>query len=292
MILVDMNQIALANVMMHLNMTKKNKPEGSMVRHMILNSLRMYRTKFKEEFVELVLCYDSKHYWRREVFPQYKASRKKTRTESNKDWDAIFEVLNSIRDELKDIFPYKFLEVYGAEADDIIAVLCGELEYDNGKTLILSGDKDFIQLQKYKNVSQFSPITKKFVNGEDPVQYLKEHILKGDASDGIPNILSPDNTFVDGLRQKPLSKKKISSWVDNEHPELGNMPIEDVLPNDETIRNYQRNQTLIDLDKSPKELFLLILKEFQNAPEGDRSKLLNYFIQKRLNNLTESIGDF
>ncbi len=292
MILVDMNQIALANVMMHLNMTKKNKPEGSMVRHMILNSLRMYRTKFKEEFGELVLCYDSKHYWRREVFPQYKASRKKTRTESNKDWDAIFEVLNSIRDELKDIFPYKFLEVYGAEADDIIAVLCGELEYDNGKTLILSGDKDFIQLQKYKNVSQFSPITKKFVNGEDPVQYLKEHILKGDASDGIPNILSPDNTFVDGLRQKPLSKKKISSWVDNEHPELGNMPIEDVLPNDETIRNYQRNQTLIDLDKSPKELFLLILKEFQNAPEGDRSKLLNYFIQKRLNNLTESIGDF
>lgn len=287
-----MNQIALANVMMHLNMTKKNKPEGSMVRHMILNSLRMYRTKFKEEFGELVLCYDSKHYWRREVFPQYKASRKKTRTESNKDWDAIFEVLNSIRDELKDIFPYKFLEVYGAEADDIIAVLCGELEYDNGKTLILSGDKDFIQLQKYKNVSQFSPITKKFVNGEDPVQYLKEHILKGDASDGIPNILSPDNTFVDGLRQKPLSKKKISSWVDNEHPELGNMPIEDVLPNDETIRNYQRNQTLIDLDKSPKELFLLILKEFQNAPEGDRSKLLNYFIQKRLNNLTESIGDF
>ena len=292
MILVDMNQIALANVMMHLNMTKKNKPEGSMVRHMILNSLRMYRTKFKEEFGELVLCYDSKHYWRREVFHQYKASRKKTRTESNKDWDAIFEVLNSIRDELKDIFPYKFLEVYGAEADDIIAVLCGELEYDNGKTLILSGDKDFIQLQKYKNVSQFSPITKKFVNGEDPVQYLKEHILKGDASDGIPNILSPDNTFVDGLRQKPLSKKKISSWVDNEHPELGNMPIEDVLPNDETIRNYQRNQTLIDLDKSPKELFFLILKEFQNAPEGDRSKLLNYFIQKRLNNLTESIGDF
>ena len=287
-----MNQIALANVMMHLNMTKKNKPEGSMVRHMILNSLRMYRTKFKEQYGELILCYDSKHYWRREIFPQYKASRKKIRTESDKDWEAIFEVLNQVRDELKEVFPYKFLEVYGAEADDIIGVLCGELEFDNGKTLILSGDKDFIQLQKYKNVSQFSPITKKFVNGEDPQRYLAEHILKGDASDGIPNVLSPDNTFVDGLRQRPLGKKKISSWIDNEHPELGNMPIEDVLPNDETIRNYQRNQTLIDLDKSPKELFLLILKEFQNAPEGDRSKLLNYFIQKRLNNLTESIGDF
>ena len=289
MILVDMNQIALANVMMHLNMTKKKKPEGSMVRHMILNSLRMYRTKFKNEYGELVLCYDSKHYWRREIFPQYKASRKKIRTESDKDWESIFEVLNQVRDELKDIFPYKFLEVYGAEADDIIAVLCGELEFDNGKTLILSGDKDFIQLQKYKNVSQFSPITKKFVNGEDPVLYLKEHILKGDASDGIPNVLSPDNTFVDGLRQRPLGKKKISSWLDNEH--LYN-EISDVLPNDETVRNFQRNQKLIDLDQSPKELFLQIIKEYNEAPEGDRSKLLNYFIQKRLKNLTEFIGEF
>ena len=292
MILVDMNQIAVANVMMHLHMTKKDEPEGSMVRHMILNSLRMYRTKFKEQYGELILCYDSKHYWRREIFPQYKASRKKIRTESDKDWEAIFEVLNQVRDELKEVFPYKFLEVYGAEADDIIGVLCGELEFDNGKTLILSGDKDFIQLQKYKNVSQFSPITKKFVNGEDPQRYLAEHILKGDASDGIPNVLSPDNTFVEGLRQRPLGKKKIEAWLDNCHPELGNMPTEDVLPNDETIRNFQRNRKLIDLDQSPKELFLLILKEYNEAPEGDRSKLLNYFIQKRLSNLTESIGDF
>ena len=279
-----MNQIAVANVMMHLHMTKKDEPEGSMVRHMILNSLRMYRTKFKEEYGELVLCYDSKHYWRRDIFPLYKYNRKKGREESDKNWDSIFEVLNQIRDELKEFFPYKFLEVYGAEADDIIAVLCGELQYDNGKTLIVSGDKDFIQLQKYKNVSQYSPITKKFVNGEDPKRYLQEHILKGDSSDGIPNVLSPDNTFADGLRQRPLGKKKINAWVDND--------IHDVLPNDEAIRNYQRNLKLIDLDQSPKELFLQILKEYNEAPEGDRSKLLNYFIQKRLNNLTESIGEF
>ena len=279
-----MNQIAVANVMMHLHMTKKDEPEGSMVRHMILNSLRMYRTKFKEEYGELVLCYDSKHYWRRDIFPLYKYNRKKGREESDKNWDSIFEVLNQIRDELKEFFPYKFLEVYGAEADDIIAVLCGELQYDNGKTLIVSGDKDFIQLQKYKNVSQYSPITKKFVNGEDPLRYLQEHILKGDASDGVPNVLSPDNTFVDGLRQRPLGKKKIDAWVDND--------IHDVLPNDETIRNYQRNKKLIDLDQSPKELFADILVQYHKAPEGDRSKLLNYFIEKRLTEHLENIGDF
>ena len=280
MILVDMNQISVASVMMHLNMTKQTKPDESMVRHMILNSLRMYRTRFVEEYGELVLCYDSKHYWRRDYYPEYKYSRKKTRDTSKHDWDAIFEVLNVIKDELKEVFPYKHLEVYGAEADDIIAALCFELEFDNGKTLIPSGDKDFIQLQKFSNVYQYSPITKKFINGTDPDDYLNEHVMKGDSSDGIPNVFSPDNTFVDGLRQKPLSKKKIATLI------------EGVFPNDEVKRNYQRNKKLIDLTQSPNELFLECLQEYHKAPDGDRSKLFNYFIQKRLKNLTESIGDF
>ena len=280
MILVDMNQISVASVMMHLNMEKTTTPDGNMVRHMILNSLRMYRTKFHEEYGELVLCYDSKHYWRRDYFPQYKCNRKKSREDSDKDWDAIFECLNAIKSELKEFFPYKHLEVYGAEADDIIAALCLELEYDNGKTLILSGDKDFIQLHKYKNVSQYSPITKRMINNTDSKEYLKEHILRGDSSDGIPNVLSPDHTFIEGLRQRPLGKKKIESFKENG------------LPTEEIKRNYQRNEKLINLAKSPDDLYITILKEYQNAPEGDRSKLLNYFVEKRLRNLTESIGEF
>jgi len=280
MILVDMNQISVASVMMHLHMTKQTKPDEDMVRHMILNSLRMYRMKFCDEYGELVLCYDSKHYWRRDYYPEYKHSRKKTRDSSSNDWDAIFEVLNAIKSELKEFFPYKHLEVYGAEADDIIAALSGELEFDNGKTLILSGDKDFIQLQKFCNVTQYSPITKKFINGQDPNDYLNEHILKGDSSDGVPNVLSPDNTFVDGLRQKPLSKKKIAEMIGGE------------FPNDEVKRNFQRNKKLIDLDKSPTSLLLECVGAYNTAPEGDRSKLLNYFTQKRLRNLVESIGEF
>jgi len=280
MILVDMNQISVASVMMHLNMEKTTVPDGNMVRHMILNSLRMYRSRFHEKYGELILCYDSKHYWRRDYFPQYKYNRKKTREDSDKDWDAIFECLNEIKSELKEFFPYKHLEVYGAEADDIIAALCLEFEYDNGKTLILSGDKDFIQLHKYKNVSQYSPITKRLVNGTDPKEYLKEHILKGDASDGVPNVLSPDHTFMEGLRQRPLGKKKIESFKENG------------LPTEEIKRNYQRNEKLINLALSPDDLYITILKEYQEAPEGDRSKLLDYFIKKRLKNLTESIGEF
>ena len=279
-ILVDMNQISVASVMMHLHMTKQTKPDEDMVRHMILNSLRMYRMKFCDEYGELVLCYDSKHYWRRDYYPEYKHNRKKGRESSANDWDAIFEVLNAVKAELKEFFPYKHLEVYGAEADDIIAALCGELEFDNVKTLILSGDKDFIQLQKFRNVTQYSPITKKFINGIDPDIYLSEHVLRGDSSDGVPNVLSPDNTFVDGLRQNPLSKKKIATMV------------EGVFPNDEVKRNFQRNKKLIDLKESPPELFLECIKEYQEAPDGDRSKLLNYFTQKRLRNLVESINEF
>ena len=281
MILVDMNQISLASMMMHLHMSKTKEPDDSMVRHMILNSLRMYRTRFSSEFGELVLCYDSKHYWRRDYFPEYKFGRRKSREKSDLDWDAIFLCLNEIKDELKDNLPYKFLEVYGAEADDIIGTLCATISEE---IMIVSGDKDFIQLQKFPNVKQFSPITKKMVNGANPGGYLEEHIFKGDVGDGVPNVLSPDNTFTDGLRQRPLGKKKIASWMDHD--------FEDVAPNDEVKRNYQRNRKLIDLTYTPDKLTRDIINTYNEASFGDRSKLLNYFIQKRLKNLTESIGEF
>jgi len=280
-ILVDMSQIMMANIMMQMHMSKEKEPEEEMVRHMILNSLRMYRSRFISEFGELVLCYDSRHYWRRDYFPEYKHNRRKSRETSSQDWDAIFGCLNIIKKEIKTNMPYKFLEVYGAEADDIIATICSEY---NEEIMILSGDKDFIQLQKFPNVKQYSPITKKMVNGVNPVGYLKEHVFKGDSSDGIPNVLSPDNTFVDGLRQKPMTKKKISSWVDHD--------FNDVAPSDEVKRNYQRNQKLIDLTYIPSELSDEILETYRSSSYGDRSKLLNYFIQKRLKTLTESISEF
>ena len=279
MIIIDMNQITVASLMMHLNMTKSKEPDENIVRHMILNSVRMYRSQFTEEYGEVVLAYDSKHYWRRDFFPNYKASRRKGREKSDLDWDAIFEVLNKIKAEFKDNLPYKYLEVYGAEADDIIATL---VKNKKEPIMIVSGDKDFIQLQKYSDVNQFSPILKKYVNGYNPDTYIKEHILKGDTSDGVPNVLSPDNTFVDGLRQKPLTKKKIENWLD---ANIDDLP-------DEVKRNYQRNETLISLDKIPSELETEINEVFDNAPCGNRSKLLNYFIQSRLKNLTETIGEF
>ena len=279
MIIIDMNQISLASLMMDMNMRKSNEVDEGMVRHMILNSIRMYRQQFYNDYGEVVLTYDSKHYWRREVFPQYKAGRKKGREKDKKDWNAIFECLNKIKAEFKENLPYKYLEVYGAEADDIIGTLCKE--YQDQKTMIVSGDKDFIQLQKYKNVKQYSPILKKYVNGHNPDTYIKTHILKGDSSDGVPNVLSPDHTFVEGLRQRPLSKKKIEAWIKSETG-----------MSEEVKRNYQRNHKLINLDNTPEDLQKSILDTFNEAPYGDRSKILTYFIENKLKELTDSIGDF
>ena len=275
-----MNQIAVANLMMNLKMNNSKTIDESMVRHMILNSIRMYRMEHHDEYGEVVLTWDSKHSWRRDYYPEYKAGRRKGREESDLDWDDIFGTLNKIRNEIKENFPYKYLEVFGAEADDIIGFLCEENRDE--KIMIISGDKDFIQLQKFSNVKQWSPITKKDVNGFNPTTYLKEHILKGDTSDGVPNVLSPDNTFVDGLRQRPLSRKKIQSWLIGGGSDW----------NDEVKRNFQRNSTLIDLSRTPEELKNQIRLDYNNAPHGDRSKLLNYFMQNKLKELTENIGEF
>ena len=284
MILVDMNQVTLSNLMVQLGGSKNVEPD--FVRHMVLNSLRSYRSKFQGEFGELVLCYDNKTNWRREYFPNYKHSRRKGRKESKLDWNNIFDTLHMIKSELTEFFPYKVLEVENAEADDIIAsvVFHDASEPKNyEKVLILSSDKDFIQLQRYNFVSQYSPMQKKFVNGIDPTTYIKEHILKGDRGDGVPNFLSPDNTFVDELRQRPMSKRKLEAWIDLEPSDYCN---------EEMMRNYHRNRTLIDLSYIPDNIKEKCTQTFLDAPEGSRKHLLNYFIKKKLKSLMENIGDF
>ena len=189
MILIDFTQIAIGSLMVAINRSGENA-DLILVRHLILNGLRYYRTRFSEKYGELIICCDSKHYWRRDYFPNYKANRKKDREATGHDWNEIFSHLNQIRDELKENFPYKVIDVYGSEADDIIAILIKQV-HDDPDNIIISSDKDFIQLHG-PQVDQYSPVSKKFLEDKDPVNYLREHILKGDRSDGVPNILSPD----------------------------------------------------------------------------------------------------
>jgi 5'-3' exonuclease len=278
MILVDMNQTMISNLMAQIK--SSGELNENFMRHMVLNSIKSYEKKFSSEYGEMVLCYDSRKYWRREFFPFYKQNRKKDREKSGLDWDKIFGCLNEIRDEIKEFFPYKVIEVDGAEADDIISVMC-KRHHNNAevnKVLILSGDKDFVQLQKYSFVVQYNPILKKFIrfSRSEVREFINEHVLKGDRSDGIPNILSPDDTFVSGKRQRPLSKKLIASFLTN-NP--------DDICDDEQYRNLKRNKTLIDFDYIPEYLSNEIIAYYESLNTRKKSVPLEYFRKYQLNDL-------
>lgn len=285
MLIVDLNQVMISNLMVQLGNHTNAKIEENMVRHMILNSLRSYKVKFGNEYGEMVIASDNTNYWRRKVFPYYKANRKKSQEKSDLDWSAIFETLNKIRQEIKDYFPYRVIDIESAEADDVIGTLVKNFgnDLDSGEPiLILSGDKDFIQLHVYGNVKQYDPVRKRWITHNDPSMYLKEHILKGDSGDGVPNILSPDNCFVVGERQRPLTAKRIKKIMETDPKDL------------ETgvSRNYFRNATLIDLNNTPADIQEKVMESYRNQSNKNRSKLMNYFIANKLRNLTESIGDF
>ena len=278
MILVDFNQVCISNIMQDI---KNNSDiEEDLVRHMILSSLLMYKQKFGKEYGELTICCDSPKSWRKDVFPFYKANRKNYRESSDFDWKKIFLILNKIRTELKESFPYRVIEVEGAEADDIIANFAYNAKQP---LLILSSDKDFIQLQKNPNVKQFSIIQKKYLNGIDPTTYLKEHIIKGDRGDGIPNILSEDDTFVAGKRQSKIIKTRLESWIKMDPQEFCN---------DKMFRNYCRNEQLVDLNKTPSDIIDKIVDIYNNYKDNGRSKLFNYFVKHKLRNLMEHLQEF
>ena len=278
MIIVDINQIMISNLMVTIHRDNLELGED-LIRHMVLNSLRGHNKKFRKQYGEMVIACDSGNVWRRDIFPNYKAGRKANREKSEHDWEYIFDLLSKVKNEIKQFLPYKVIEVESVEADDIIAVLC---KRTNEKVLILSGDKDFIQLHNDR-IKQYNPVLNKFVGqGENPSLYIREHILKGDRSDGIPNVLSDDNVFIEGRRQRPLSKKKIEAWCNEVVPTFS----------EEEQKNYDRNRKLIDLSCLPKEIEDKINNEFNDVKVATRDKILGYFINKKLKTLIESIDEF
>jgi len=283
MILVDLNQVLLAGLMAQISNQKGIKLEESLIRHMVLNILRMHLRTFRNEYGEIVLCCDNRKYWRKEFFPYYKAGRKKSREKSALDWHLIFDMLAKFKAELKENFPYKVIDVEGAEADDVIGTLV-PLYAAHEKILILSSDGDFLQLQRWgSNVKQYNPAMKKFLKSEDPLVELKEKIIRGDKGDGIPNIFSPADCFVRDLRQKPITKGLMDKLL-NEQSEKWE---------DEIAKTgFSRNQTLIDLSLIPNEIKTKIINTYEETKPASKQKMLIYFMEHKLKNLMDVIEEF
>ena len=283
MILLDFSNIIVGSIMVAHKIPNEERTSEDFIRHLVLNSVRNYRTKYKAKFGEIVVCTDNMSSWRKDEYKYYKAHRKIKREKQDKegmDWSALFQTINKIILEIDEFFPYKVVSVPHAEGDDVIAVLAA---LEREKSIIISSDKDFTQLQKYKNIKQYSPIQKKMLSVPDPYKYLKEHIIRGDKGDGIPNILSADDCIVEGVRQKPISKKKVELWMKAKP--------EDFCKNG-MAEKWERNRKLIDFDCIPSELVKAIVNEFDKEKTPKQDQLLNYFISKRLKYLMEHIGDF
>ena len=283
MIIMDLSQVMISNLMIQLGNHTNVDIEEDLLRHMVLNSVRAYNVKFKNEFGEMIIACDAGNNWRRKIFPYYKANRRKNREKSEINWNSVFETLNKVRDELKDYFPYRVLRVDGAEADDVIGTLAQTYGNTNEKILILSGDKDFVQLQCYMNVQQFDPVQKKWRKTNDVDKFIKEHIIRGDIGDGVPNFLSADDTFVVGARQKPISQKKLDQWLDEDPKDFCD---------EKMLRGYLRNQRLVDLNFIPPDIKKEVLVQYEQLAGKGRDKLFNYFIERRLKLLLESINEF
>jgi hypothetical protein len=296
MIVVDYNQTAISNLMAEIGHRKDLSINIGLVRHMIANSLRGYNVKFGKEYGEMIIACDSFNYWRKKVFPFYKANRKKAREESGYDWNSIFEALSIVREEIREFFPYKILYVESAEADDIIAIIAKWSQTNDLREippfdikepkpfLIISSDHDFIQLQRYKNAKQYSPLQKKYVTATTtPEKYVLEHTIRGDKGDGIPNVFSEDDSLVTGQRQKAISQKRLEGWLDDPT----------TLPHDdEFLARYKRNKMLVDFTQIPAEIENAVINNFTQQPTKNKSKMLNYFINNKMKNMLDVIEEF
>jgi len=297
MILVDYSQVALSAILSFQRELKGTESEvKNLIRHVTLSTIKSFKKKYGKDYGDIVICCDGRKYWRRDFFQHYKAGRKKAREASNLDWGLIFDTLSEMRDDLAKHFPYKVLHIERCEADDIIAALTkyaqenelvqeGLVE-ESQKILILSSDKDFKQLQLYPNVKQWSPMQKKYVTAtqREIIEYKIEHIVKGDSGDGIPNIMSKDDVFVIGERQRVVTAKRLQEFIDN-----GFLACK----NDDERRNWQRNTVLVDFDHIPDDVRGEIVQSYINTkPTGDKMTIMNYLIENRCRLLLDELEDF
>jgi hypothetical protein len=292
-VLVDLTHSLISNLMQEIASHPEAEIKMDLFRHMALNSIRSYRVKFREYAespADFILCCDGGNYWRKDSFKHYKEDRKKIRGKSPFDWNQIFTCINQLIDELDKNFPYKVLRIARCEADDIIAVLTKKFAGEGKPVMIVSGDKDFQQLQKYPNVRQYRPVQKDYPKCKSPKLFLVEHIMQA-GDDGIPNFLSDGDTFVtDGKRQKPLAVKKIQAWI-CEDP-LNPIAVAANGWTESMVAGYQRNQLLIDFDLIPKQFQEEIINTYTEKKCGNKQLLYNYFVACRLKELLSRLNEF
>lgn len=291
MILVDFSAIVYSNLFV-LVQPDETRPSEIELRKMIMNSLRKISKKFKDEYGAMYVCCDSANSWRKDIFPYYKIRRKEFRDNTNLDWKFIHKLMDKYVDEIDQFMPYVTIRAAKAEADDIIAVLVYEAPYDE-KVLIVSGDKDFLQLQRFSNISQYAPRSDMLLHVDEPEQYLIEHIVRGDGGDDVPNFLSDDDVFIrTDKRQAPLRAKRLKEIRDAYHAN-GNQIPNDIFSTYE-LNNIYRNKKLIELNPKnfPSDVCDDIIMQFNTKCAKDKTNIVKYFMENGMFDLTSKLQEF
>lgn len=298
-ILIDLSQVVLGACYafkddLSTQKTEKDRHEAiNLIRHVILSQLKYYNTKYKQQYGKLIVCCDGKNYWRKKLFPYYKANRKTMRSKIDLDWSLIFETINETIDDLRANFLFPVVRVDYAESDDVIATLTkyfqdhevveGPMFDSKQNILIVSSDKDFVQLHVYDNVKQISPVTKRFVEDPNPALYLAKKCMIGDKGDGVPNVYSDDDAFINGKKCPKMTQKRIDALLEQGYENCANPLIK---------RNWHRNKVLIDFAYIPEKITNRILEQYQQPIEGNKQKIFDYLIKHQCNLLLNDINGF
>ena len=294
MILVDYSQTAIAAVYAEAKGEFASAVMSEdMIRHIILNTLRNYKVMFGAEYGKLIVCTDSRNYWRYDLHPNYKGTRKKKKEDSTLDWKEVHRIMDKVRSEIDLHLPFPVIHVDRCEADDIIAVLTkmSQDDVDDSSlfgepkpTLIISSDTDYVQLQRYPNVKQYSPMFKQMVKAKvSPIYDLNYKLVVGDSGDCIPGIKSDLNCLFEGIRQTPTKETEKVAWSTN----IACVP-------DKYQSRLEQNRDLIDMTRIPVQYEKAILREYQSKANEVKKNgpLWQYFATNGLNELLSNINDF
>ena len=271
----------------------------------LLENYRLYRGKYHT----MVICIDdhSIPYWRKSLYPEYKAQRKTQRDESEINFKEVYKHIDLLIRVLNDYTPFKAIGVPGAEADDIIGVLTKKFSKAES-ILILSPDKDFKQLHKFGDVKQYSAITNEWVVNNDPERWERIHCCLGDAADNVPRIVdfsefTPEfkdyykGTELDFYKLDENLKQGIIKNFNEIHPgtevykkqrfgeatlnkkikEFGSLDA--FLDSNEIYRlNYNRNYKLVMDSEIPIDIELEILRKYtESSTDFDMENMNKYF---------------
>lgn len=329
MIIIDFAHLSFKSLFVALDKEafSKNKVDfkkyKGMFIHLMFNYLKLVQTEFSKDYGnDIILALEGSSSWRKEFYPKYKANRV---LNENIDWENdVFPTIDEIVEIIKETLPYKVIKVKGAEGDDVVATLS---EYSKEPVMVISEDKDFIQLLRLPNVVLYKPIKKEFIQNVSESEIkdkLRLHILVGDRVDNIPSIMeetrfNPEfikfcqdnniyeddvlkfknleisNTLIDLFMSKNKGKsiyKPARFGEKTAEKYLVNLK-ENLLNDKLAMNNYKRNMILIDFEYIPKDIKESIIKEYENCKlNSDLEKLLRFFLKYDCQKHADDISAF